>query len=248
MYLTTPLLMRHNVARAVRVPGWLFIALAQPALYLLFFGPIVERFSEPFGIDPWLMFVPGILVLLGLFSGMSAGFGIVAELRAGAVERHRVTPAPRASLLLGRVLPEGAAVSAQGVIVVALGWLLGIRPDWVGLALTLVLVGVFTVGVASICVALGLAVRNENGVSAITNSLNLPLMLLAGILLPMELAPGWLEFLSHLNPVTYTVNAARALTAGEFLGADALVGTSVTLVVAALLVTISVRRFHRENA
>lgn len=248
MNLTTPLLMRHNMARAVRVPGWLFIALAQPALYLLLFGPLVERFSEPFGIDPWLMFVPGILVLLGLFSGMNAGFGIVAELRAGAVERHRVTPVPRVSLLMGRVLPEGAAVSVQGVIVVAIGWLLGMRPDWLGMVLTLVLVGVFTVGVASICVALGLAIRNENGVAAITNGVNLPVMLLAGILLPMELAPDWLEFLSYLNPVTYTVNAARDLTAGEFLTPDALVGVSVTLAVAALLVTISVRRFHRENA
>lgn len=248
MNTTTSLILKHQLTQAFRVPGWLIIGLTQPVLYILLFGPLVERFAAPFGFDPWLVFVPGVLVMLAMFGGMNSGFGVVAELRAGVIERERVTPTARISLLMGRVYRDGIVVLVQAAIVMVLGSMMGMRPHWFGVLLTLLLVAVLTVGIAAISAALGLATRNESSVSAVSNGMNLPLMLLAGILLPMEFAPGWLEFLSRLNPLTYTVDAARALTAGDFLSTDALVGSAVTLGLTALLVTIAARRFSRENA
>jgi ABC-2 type transport system permease protein len=73
-------------------------------------------------------------------------------------------------------------------------------------------------------------------------------MLLAGILIPMQFAPGWLETLSRFNPVTYTVDAARALFAGDFGSSDVMIGTAVTVGVAVALITLGTSRFQRENA
>jgi ABC-2 type transport system permease protein len=242
------LVFKNQLAQNLREPAWLFIGLAQPVLYLVLFGPLLERMAEPFGVDPWLLFTPGMLVLLAMWGGMTAGFGIVAELRAGVVERQRVTPAGRLSLLTGRILRDVAVVTVQGVILVAFAIPFGLRPSWPGVALTLVLVALLTAGIASVSIAQGLATKTEGGVAAMMNGLQLPIMLLAGILIPMQFAPGWLETLSRFNPVTYTVDAARALFAGELGSSDVIVGCAVTILLTAALMAVGVRRFQRENA
>lgn len=244
----TVLILRHQLAQSLRTPAWLFIGLAQPVLYLVLFGPLLERLAEPYGVDPWLLFTPGMLVLLGMFGGMAAGFGIVAELRSGVVERQRVTPARRSALLLGRVFREVVVVTVQGAILVAVAFVFGLRPNWPGVVLALALVALLTSGIAAACIALGLATRTESGVAAVTNGLSLPVMLLAGILIPMQFAPGWLETMSRFNPVTYTVDAARALFAGDLTSSDVVVGVSVTAVLVGVLVSVGTSRFQRENA
>jgi ABC-2 type transport system permease protein len=244
----TLLVLRHQLAQSLRTPAWLLIGLAQPVLYLVLFGPVLGTLAEPYGVDPWLLFAPGMLVLLGMFGGMAAGFGIVAELRAGVVERQRVTPVPRLALLLGRVLREVVVVLVQGTILVAVALPFGLRPHWTGAALTLALVALLTAGIAAACVGLGLATRSESGVAAVTNGLSLPVMLLAGILIPMQFAPAWLQVASRFNPVTYTVDAARALFAGDFGAPEVALGTLVTVSFAGSLVGIGTSRFRRENA
>lgn len=246
--MNTALILRHQLAQSLRTPAWLFIGLAQPVLYLVLFGPLLERLAEPYGVDPWLLFTPGMLVLLGMFGGMAAGFGIVAELRSGVVERQRVTPARRSALLLGRVFREVVVVTVQGAILVAVAFVFGLRPNWPGVVLALALVALLTSGIAAACIALGLATRTESGVAAVTNGLSLPVMLLAGILIPMQFAPGWLETMSRFNPVTYTVDAARALFAGDLTSSDVVVGVSVTAVLVGVLVSVGTSRFQRENA
>lgn len=244
----TVLILRHQLAQSLRTPAWLFIGLAQPVLYLVLFGPLLDRMAEPFGVDPWLLFTPGMLVLLGMFGGMAAGFGIVAELRSGVVERQRVTPAHRLSLLMGRVLREVVVVTVQGAILVCVALPFGLRPSWAGVALTLALVALLTAGIAAATIALGLATRTESGVAAVANGLQLPVMLLAGILIPMQFAPGWLEVLSKFNPVTYTVDAARALVAGDLASTDVALGAVVTVALTAALIAVGTGRFQRDNA
>ena len=48
------------------------------------------------------------------------------------------------------------------------------------------------------------------------NGLNLPTLLLAGVLLPIVLGPTWLRVLAHFDPLYYVVVGARALAAGSF--------------------------------
>lgn len=95
--------------------------------------------------------------------------------------------------------------------------------------------------------ALALRTRSEGSLASVLNTVTVPLMLLSGILLPMTLAPGWLETLSRINPLSHTVDAARALFAGAFGSSDILVGSIVTVALAALLAVVGARTFRREN-
>ncbi|NMP22816.1 ABC transporter permease [Sulfobacillus sp. DSM 109850] len=61
-----------------------------------------------------------------------------------------------------------------------------------------------------------LMARGEiNGFAALANGLNLPVLLLGGVLLPISLGPTWLRDLAHLDPLYYAVDAARSLAAGH---------------------------------
>jgi ABC-2 type transport system permease protein len=77
---------------------------------------------------------------------------------------------------------------------------------------------------------------------------SLPLLLLSGVLLPMSLAPAWLETASKVNPLTHVVDGTRSLFAGDFADGDVLLGTAIAIALAALLAVWGARIFQRQSA
>ena len=107
----TWLIFRRHLAISARNPTWVLVGLSQPVLYFALFGPLLRGVVTlpgfAAGVSWQQVFVPALLVQLGLFGTSFVGFGIIAEVRNGVVERLRVTPASRVGLLLGRVLLDG---------------------------------------------------------------------------------------------------------------------------------------------
>ncbi|QXJ19592.1 ABC transporter permease [Actinomadura graeca] len=222
----------------------------QPLLYLLLFGPLLSGLAgvRGFGGGAWQVFVPGVLVQLALFGAGFVGFGLIADLRSGVVERLRVTPVSRTALLLGRVLRDALVLAVQAVMLLAAGFALGLRaPVW-GVAAGLAFVVALSVSIASLSYVLALRTRSEDAFAPLLSALTLPLMLLSGVLLPMGLAPGWLDAVSRCTPLRYVVDAARAAFRGDYAGAAAAEGALVTVVLLVVSVTLGARRFRRENA
>jgi ABC-2 type transport system permease protein len=100
------LIFQRQIQLLLRNPVWVFVGVFQPIMYLLLFAPLLKPALAPLGAttnaQTYRIFVPGLLVLLAIFGGLFQGFGLIAELRAGVIERSRVTPISRFSLLLGR--------------------------------------------------------------------------------------------------------------------------------------------------
>lgn len=114
-------------ARAMRLslrnPVWVVIGMTQPLLYLGLFGPLLEPVTQVPGMpagDSWQWFVPGILVQMGIFGALFVGFFLIAEYKAGVVERMRVTPASRIALLMGRVLRDVVVLLVQSVLILVM--------------------------------------------------------------------------------------------------------------------------------
>ncbi len=247
----TRLVFARSLRLSLRNPTWTFIGLIQPVLYLVLFGPLLEPVATASGApagQAWLIFTPGLLIQLALFGCAFVGFGIVAELREGVVERMRVTPASRLALLLGRVLRDVVVLLVQSAILVGVAALLfDLRPDWQGVAVAVLLVALLGALMASVSYALGLALKSEDALAPVLNGVSIPLLLLSGILLPMTLAPDWLYRLSRANPLAYVVDAARDLFAGELVTRAVAVGFAVTLACAVLAAAVGVRTFRRES-
>ncbi|MGW5020629.1 ABC transporter permease [Streptomyces cacaoi] len=214
------------------------IGMVQPLMFLVFFGPLLHDLPLGGDGDSWQTLVPGLLVQLGLFSSAFAGFGIMLEKHHGVIERVRVTPASRTALLLGRLVRDVLQLLFQSALIVLAGLALGLRAPLAGVLLGFVLVAVLAVALASLSYALAMRVSTPQEFAPVVNTVNLPAMLLSGILLPMALAPGWLDVLSHFVPFRYLVDAVREVFAGHYatgaVGLGALVTTGLALVSLAL--------------
>jgi ABC-2 type transport system permease protein len=253
--------MRSNVARdtgtiflramrlSLRNPAWLFISLMQPILYITLFGPLLKPLSSQLGgRNAYQVFVPGMLVQLGIFGALFVGFGLIAEWRAGVVESQRVTPASRTALLLGRVLRDVVVLEVQGVLLVLVSYGLGLRAPIGGILLTLLVIALLGAAFSAVSYALALTLKSEDAFAPLLNAVVLPILLLSGILLPMSLAPGWLQGISDVNPLKHVVEGTRSFFAGDYSSSTAWWGLGLTAAMAVLGWWFGVRRFRRESS
>jgi ABC-2 type transport system permease protein len=240
-------------ARAMRMslrnPAWLVISLMQPILYILLFGPLLEPLSGQLGSgNAYQLFVPGILVQLGIFGALFVGFGLIAEYRAGVIESQRVTPASRTALLLGRVLRDVVVLVVQSTLLVLVSIPMGLRAPWVGVVLTLLVVALLGAAFSSVSYALALTLKSEDAFAPLLNAVVLPVLLLSGILLPMTLAPGWLQAVSDVNPLKHVVSGARAFFDGDYGSGTAWWGAGLTVAMGVAGWWFGVRRFRQESS
>jgi ABC-2 type transport system permease protein len=157
-----------------------------------------------------------------------------------------VAPLARSSLLIGRSLKEMAPVAAQALVIVLVMLPFGFRPHPLGALAGIVLLAVFGVGLGSLSYALALAVRKQDWMFwVVQQALLYPLMILSGMLLPLSAGPGWMRAAAHANPLTYVVDAERALFDGQF---TATVGWGVlaAAVTAAVGLTVGIRAMLRS--
>jgi ABC-2 type transport system permease protein len=234
----------------LRNPVWVFFGLTQPILYLVLFGPLLKKVTGGGlgGNGAWAVFVPGLLLQLALFGAGFAGFGIIQELREGVIDRQRVTPARRLSLILGRTLGNVVTIAVQGALLVLVALPFGLNASVGGVLATLAMVCVLALGISSASYAMGLILKDEDAFAPFIQGVSLPLLLLSGVLLPMSLAPTWLRRVSQINPLSHVVDAGRQLFHGNFAVATVGWGTGVTIVLAALLAWWGTRTFQRLSA
>jgi len=96
--------------------------------------------------------------------------------------------------------------------------------------------------------AAALWLRDENTFGAIVFSATLPLMLLSGVLLPISLAPAWLQAVAKANPLLYAVEAQRALFANHVADATVIKGFLAVGILALVAAWASARSFGKAVA
>src|SRR3954453_581856 len=228
----TLLIFQRQMRILLRNPVWVIFGLTQPIIYLVLFGPLLKNVTGGGlgGDTSWRIFVPGLLTQLAIFGAGFAGFGIIQELREGVIDRQRVTPARRLSLILGRTLSNTVTIAVQAAVLVLVAIPFGLHPSWGGVATSLVLICVLAIGISAASYAMGLILKDEDAFAPFIQGVSLPLLLLSGVLLPMSLAPAWLRTASRVNPLTHVVDGTRALFRGDFGDSNVLTGIAVTLV------------------
>jgi len=242
---------RRQIRMNLRNPAWVLIGIMQPVLYLVLFGPLLKPLVSSFGVgtdNAYTFLVPGLLVQLGIFGAFFAGFSLIGEWRDGVIEAERVTPASRTALLMGRLWRDVLQLFVQALILVGLGYLIGMEaPFWgavLGIALTLLLGG----ACAASSNALALTTKSEDTMAPIINMVMMPVLLLSGILLPMTLGPEWLQKVSNLMPTKHVVDAVRNSFLGDFTLSALGWGIAWTFILLAVSLWWGTATFRRENA
>ncbi|WP_255131467.1 ABC transporter permease [Bacillus sonorensis] len=240
----------RKLKESARQIAWVISGLMTPLLYILLFSPLLKNITHPAMTTAQVldMFVPGILVLLAFSSGMGAGWSMVFDLKSGIIERLRVTPASRFAILMGGVLKDVVAFLIPAIIVLVISSLFGYEMHVVGILLQLLLLSILTMMVSAWSGSLGLIFQDVSGVAAVVTSLQLPLTLLSGILLPMSFGPKWLQVLAHVNPLYYGVEASKKLAEGSIVNQSVFVGFIVIVVITIITLIWSTRVYNKAIA
>jgi ABC-2 type transport system permease protein len=232
----------------VRDPFSLIFSLVQPLVFLGLFAPLlVGQSGAPIGATlQW--FVPGVLVMIVLFGTGATGSNLQYEMMTGSHERTLVAPIARSSLLVGRALKEIAPIIVQSLLITVIAWPFGFTVHGGGLVVGLALLAVFGVGLGSLSYTLALATKEREWLFwGVQQTLIFPLMILSGMLLPLEQGPGWMRAVASVNPLNWVVQAERALFAGDYGNPAVLWGWVSALLLAALGLWLGIRAIRRSS-
>ena len=242
MITDTATVFSRELRPTLRQPFTIVISMVQPLVFLALFAPLLP------GVDSLRWFVPGIVVMSCLFAASMTGSNLLFEMQTGSHERMLVTPLRRPALLIGRALKEIVPMVAQAALIVIVCLPFGYRLSVGGALLGLIILAGFCVGLGALSYTLALASKQQEWLFwTVQQTLLFPILLLAGVLLPLEGAPGWLRFGSHLNPLTYVVEAERALFAGTFPVDTVLYGALASATVAAFGLFVGLRAMRSSS-
>lgn len=205
----------------LRNPILIFFSLFQPIIFLVLFTQLFSNISSFPGFPPgsYLQFAMAGIILQNAFIGaLQSGTSIVDDLSSGFLSKMLVTPVNRIAILLGRLLSDATRMIIQSTIIIVLALLLGatIVTGVAGFLLILFTIAFFGIAWAGISLAIGLRTKRAETVTAIGAFLTFPLLFMSTALVSNSFLPAWMQSVSQFNPITYGVNAVRALTSTGF--------------------------------
>jgi ABC-2 type transport system permease protein len=211
----TYVIAEFEVRKLKHDPTELATRAVQPALWLLVFGEVFTRVRAiPTGGLPYLDFMaPGILAQSVLFVAIFYGIAVIWERDLGTIHKLLVSPTPRAALVLGKGISAGVRSLSQVVIIYTLALLLHVRmnPNPAALigVVAAVLLGAGAFATLSLIIAA--LVKTRERFMGIGQVLTMPLFFASNAIYPLAIMPAWLHTVARLNPLSYEVDALRAL-------------------------------------
>lgn len=204
-----------EVQKLCHDPLELLTRAVQPVLWLLLFGEVMARVRgvAP-GNIPYLDFLAaGILAQSALFVAIFYGISAIWERDLGVLQRYLVSPSARSALVLGKALSAGVRALSQAFIVYVLVLILGVDVDFnpvhvVGVAAVLILSAALF---STLSLIIACIVKTRERFMGIGQVLTMPIFFASNAIYPLSLMPAWLKILSRANPLTYEVDALRAL-------------------------------------
>ncbi len=224
-------------------------SVAQPAIWLIFFGTAVGRTVDPatIGTQSYLHFIlPGVAVFTVVGNGVAGAMPLLWDKETGYLDKLLTTPLARSSILLSRILAQVVIGTTQVLVVLAVAALLG---AWVGVPVALLFVivaAMVTVATTSAALALAYTVRGHETFFAVAGFLTVPLMFLSTAFVPAAAMNPWFGAVATVNPVSFAVQALRGAMTGD--AAASITGVAVSAGVAAICLLAAVKRYRQRTA
>lgn len=193
----------------------LWMRAVQPALWLLIFGEVFNsiRGLAPGGFSYIQFIAPGVLAQSVLFVSIFYGITIVWERDVGLLTKLLSTPSPRIAVVVGKALAAGVRGVFQGVMIFALALIIGVnlRFDPLDVAGVFIVVVLFAMCFASLSMTLASFLKTRDRMMGIGQAITIPLFFGSNAIYPVSLMPAWLQAISAYNPLSYVVDAMRAM-------------------------------------
>ena len=215
-FFSSSLTVAEMEARRIRHdPSELFTRAVQPALWILIFGEVFASIrAVNTGPYTYLQFIaPGVLAQSVLFIAIFYGITVVWERDVGLLTKLLSTPSPSSAIVVGKSLAAGVRGACQALMIFILALVIGInlRLD------PLDVIGVFIVVVlnamcfSSLSMLLASFLKTRDRMMGIGQAITMPLFFASNAIYPISLMPSWLQGIARVNPLSYVVDALRAL-------------------------------------
>jgi ABC-2 type transport system permease protein len=212
----------RQIRNLQREPVWVILLVVQPIVWLVLYGQLFSRVTAlRGGTGTYIEFLaPGIVCMNAFFGGSWAGMAMINDLKHHVVDRFLASPASRVSIVLSQVVRAGLVAIVQALILLGIGYALGVRVHGglLGWLVVLAAAALLAMVFAGISNGIALLVRQEASMIATAQFVSLPLMFLSSILIAQRSMPSWMQTAARYNPVDWGVRAARnaVVTGGEW--------------------------------
>jgi ABC-2 type transport system permease protein len=206
----------RTTRRFIRVPANVISILFFPLIQLVVFSQLYEDIIQLPGFggtESYLAYLaPGQIVTTAFFAVAWAGFGLLIELRGGYTDKLRASPIHRWSILASEMVPLFFQAAGMSAIILLICVLLGtpIVTGLPGALLILVLAGLFGLAICGVSFVPALITKSEQATSTLSLLL-FPLVFASTAFVPEELMPEWMQTVNQFNPISYVIEAIRAL-------------------------------------
>jgi len=206
--------------KTLRKPIFLFFSLVQPIVWFVLFTQSFQQiasipgFERITGTNSYLTyFSAAVLIQTIISSAMQSGLGMVQDIESGFLDKMRVAPIRRFSILTGKVMSDGVRILLQTIIIMALGFALGVTvaTGVGGFLLILILSAAFGVVWSGLSLLIGLATRNSEATLMISLLTTFPLLFLSTAVMPLQFLPNWVQTVATYNPMSYIADAFHSL-------------------------------------
>jgi ABC-2 type transport system permease protein len=155
--------------------------------------------------------LPGIIAQMLLFTAIFLGISVIWDRQFGFMKEILVAPIGRTSIFAGKMFGVGTAALIQGIIVIVLGFIIGIPLTLYVVSLAIPLMIIITIGLTCIGLIIASLMTSLESFGTIVTFVNMPLFFLSGALFPVTNLPSWIKWAFYINPLTYGVDALRGV-------------------------------------
>ncbi len=199
------------VAERTRLAG----GLGQPLIYLLVmgtgFGATFRAAAVPQGFSYIAFMFPGILGMTVLFTALFSAISVIWDREFGFLKEILVAPVSRSSIVLGKALGGATIASIQGTVLLVLTPLVHITLAPGQIVRLWLAMFLMALALTSLGLTIASRMASMEGFQVVMNFLIMPMWLLSGAFFPLRGVPGWMAALMRVDPLTYGVDALRAV-------------------------------------
>lgn len=239
----------RGMLKIKHVPEQLFDVTLTPVLFTLMFtylfgGAVAGSTGE------YLDYImPGILSMSVIFTTVYAGVSLSNDMSKGVIDRFRSMPIWRPAPLVGALIGDSVRYLVAAVVVIALGLILGFRPDAgpAGVAAAVLLVALFSFGLSWVFACLGLIMRTPEAMMNVGFSAIFPITFLSSAFVDPETLPSVLKAFVLNNPVSHLIEACRGLMDGSGVGDHLFWVLVTTVLLTAVFAPLTARLYARKT-
>ncbi|MBU5689495.1 MAG: ABC transporter permease [Candidatus Aenigmarchaeota archaeon] len=206
----------REIKRYLRAKERIISSLAMPIFWFLIFGSgmnIAMRLANT-EVKYSDYIAPGIIAMALLFTSVSSGVSVIWDREFGFLKEMLVAPISRTSIVIGKSLGGATTALLQGLMIIGLSALFGVKFSLFSLVSLLPLMLLISIGFVNLGLIIASLMETIEGFQLIMNFVVMPLFFLSGALFPIDNLPYFLKIISLIDPLTYGVDAMRYIVLG----------------------------------